>query len=481
MNKGLKKKLITLTGIKTDVTQKTKLQIGILALLLWGVLGLTGNLGSNSFLLKFAAISQNTVSLTWTSPGDDNNEGDTKATAYDIRYNTAPITEANWGTSTIIPNPPAPSNQGTLQSISVANLNEGTKYYFAIKSVDDDGNWSSLSNIAFVTMPVTTPVVGGDAGDGGGGGGGGTPPNCTPSWQCAEWQACINGTATRVCSDLNNCHSTTNMPELEKLCLCQPDWTCGDWSSCDKDGQQTRVCADNKKCVGDIFQPIMIQPCGSTGNEVGGSDEPPIVPPVGNSPGNYFAGDLLRTPSSEAVYYIGSDYKKYVFPDAKTYYSWFANFDPVIWVTVEELDKYDIGGTMTYKPGTYMVKTVDTNKVYVVEGRGRLYKIPDEKTAASLYGANWAKQVRDVIPGYFASTYTQTGEVLSDYPKNTLLKYGSTYYLYLGANKVRKFSGDGLVINNFNPQLAVTIKSIAKYVVQLPEITQQEASFYFLR
>ena len=86
------------------------------------------------------------VRLDWTAPGDDYNTG--TAAAYDLRYSTSPITEANWSSATPYTyGVPAPAVAGTSQSATVFYLNMLTTYYFAIKTVDGDGNWSPLSNV----------------------------------------------------------------------------------------------------------------------------------------------------------------------------------------------------------------------------------------------------------------------------------------------------------------------------------------------
>ncbi len=87
------------------------------------------------------------VTLTWTAPGDDGNIG--QAGAYDIRYNTVPINAATWETSTQVENEPTPKLAMSSESFSFGLMIEyDVTYYFAIKTVDDAGNWSGLSNIA---------------------------------------------------------------------------------------------------------------------------------------------------------------------------------------------------------------------------------------------------------------------------------------------------------------------------------------------
>ncbi|MBT1708525.1 S8 family serine peptidase [Fulvivirgaceae bacterium PWU5] len=85
------------------------------------------------------------ITLTWTAPADSGNHS---ATLYDIRYSTAPITEANFEAATAVSNPPTPALTDSTEVFTVTGLQPGTHYYFAIKSEDFFGNTSPLSNVA---------------------------------------------------------------------------------------------------------------------------------------------------------------------------------------------------------------------------------------------------------------------------------------------------------------------------------------------
>ncbi len=89
------------------------------------------------------------VTLSWTAPGDDDNTG--TATAYDIRYSTSTITQANWDAATQVTSEPTPAAASSNESMVVSGLSPSTTYYFAIKTVDEASNWSSLSNVASAT------------------------------------------------------------------------------------------------------------------------------------------------------------------------------------------------------------------------------------------------------------------------------------------------------------------------------------------
>ena len=116
------------------------------------------------FLAPMFAYAQgagaDSVSLAWTSPGDDSLVG--TASQYDMRVSTAPINLGNWGAASAIGGLPAPRVHGTRQNITVTGLSRDTVYYFALRTRDDAGNWSGVSNVVrwdwtYDTAPPAAP------------------------------------------------------------------------------------------------------------------------------------------------------------------------------------------------------------------------------------------------------------------------------------------------------------------------------------
>ncbi len=120
-------------------------------------------LAAGSLVLALAATAEaqttpTSIQLNWTAPGDDGSIG--TATSYDLRYSTAAITATNFASATRWNAMPAPVASGTSQSVTVTGLNPATTYYFAIKSTDDAGNVSPISNVlakATPALPDLTP------------------------------------------------------------------------------------------------------------------------------------------------------------------------------------------------------------------------------------------------------------------------------------------------------------------------------------
>lgn len=105
--------------------------------------------------MTLSSLTDSTATLAWTAVGDDSLTG--TATAYDVRWSTAPITAANFAGATQVSGEPAPGVPGTAQSFTVTGLSRQVTYYFAAKVADESGNWSAMSNVPSGTTPDTKP------------------------------------------------------------------------------------------------------------------------------------------------------------------------------------------------------------------------------------------------------------------------------------------------------------------------------------
>ena len=104
-----------------------------------------------------AQTNWNSVTLTWTTPGDDSLTG--TASQFDLRFSLSPITASNFGTATRFLGTPAPTAPGTTQSVQVTGLSPATTYYFAIKTGDDVPNWSLISNVVSKTTLAAPDTI----------------------------------------------------------------------------------------------------------------------------------------------------------------------------------------------------------------------------------------------------------------------------------------------------------------------------------
>ncbi|KPJ59727.1 MAG: hypothetical protein AMJ46_10280 [Latescibacteria bacterium DG_63] len=103
----------------------------------------------------------NSVTLTWTAPGDDGTVG--TASQYDIRYSTSNIsgtdTTAWWNQATQCTGEPAPQGPGVSESFVVTGLEPSTTYYFVLRTADEVPNWSGFSNVAVLSTTESPDTV----------------------------------------------------------------------------------------------------------------------------------------------------------------------------------------------------------------------------------------------------------------------------------------------------------------------------------
>jgi len=104
-----------------------------------------------------AQVTETSVTLAWTAPGDDSLSG--QATRYHIRWSRSPISSlSDFATATPVTGTPLPVMAGGTQSTTVTGLTPSTAYWFALRTEDESGNLSALSNVLSTTTLVSSDV-----------------------------------------------------------------------------------------------------------------------------------------------------------------------------------------------------------------------------------------------------------------------------------------------------------------------------------
>ncbi len=114
------------------------------------------------------------------------------------------------------------------------------------------------------------------------------------------------------------------------------------------------------------------------------------------------AGTLIKG-SLSSVYYCGADGKRYVFVNDKAYFTWYSDFTTVKTISDADMAMIPLGGNITYRPGTRMVKIQSDPKVYAISRGGTLRWVSSEAIAVQLFGADWAKMIDDVSDAFFVN------------------------------------------------------------------------------
>jgi hypothetical protein len=128
------------------------------------------------------------------------------------------------------------------------------------------------------------------------------------------------------------------------------------------------------------------------------------------------AGDIIKTPSNPAVYYIGTDTKRHLYVNEATFWTWHTGswskiqsegkVKSVKIISQEEFDTISSGTNITARPGSGLIKFENSPQLYQVTDHGKLTLLPDTATAQQLFGTNWNSRVIAIQAG-FEGNYTK--------------------------------------------------------------------------
>jgi hypothetical protein len=240
---------------------------------------------------------------------------------------------------------PIPAVAGTVQHMTVTGLASGTLYYFAMKSQDGVPNISLISNVAHLST-----LSSGGGGVGGGGGGVSSPPPSAPPPVPAP-------APTPLSTGNYSANEALNLSPTIDADLGSASLHAGTLASC---------------AAGSLIKIA--------------DDQNPL------------------TQTDSPVYYCGADGRRYVFPSASTYFSWYSNFNDVQIISAQAMAEIPLGfNNVTIRPGARLAKFPTNAKIYAVSPAGILRWVVDEPTAAALYGSDQNKWVLDVSDDLFVN------------------------------------------------------------------------------
>lgn len=116
-------------------------------------------------------------------------------------------------------------------------------------------------------------------------------------------------------------------------------------------------------------------------------------------------GTLIKGSGTAVYWYSSVDNRRHVFPNMKTFFTWFSpyDFERINTISDAELGAIQIGDNITYRPGTKLIKITTDPKVYVVEQGHSLRWIESESVAIDMYGPHWQQFIDDVPDAFFVN------------------------------------------------------------------------------
>lgn len=131
----------------------------------------------------------------------------------------------------------------------------------------------------------------------------------------------------------------------------------------------------------------------------------------------FAAGDLIKGTASTAVYYYASDGRRYIFPTAAIYSSWFIGFSSIKTISDADLAAVPTSGNVTVRPGKLVqVVSMDTPwrvmdpKVYAVSRGGILRHVKTADAASTIFGTDWEKKIV-AVPEVFVTNYNYGADI----------------------------------------------------------------------
>jgi hypothetical protein len=224
------------------------------------------------------------------------------------------------------------------------------------------------------------------------------PPQCT-AFVYSDWSECNEGEQTRSVISTTPAVCTGGSPLVSQVCeqTCTENngWECTSWGACSADGKQVRTCERCKENPG--TPPTQEKQCVYDKPNKTLFDERDVV---------------IKRAGNNTLYYLAEDGRRYVFPTAAVYKSWFREFVDIFEVADDQLFELPLAGNITYRPGVKMVKVETDPKVYAVAPGGILRWITSEALAENLYGEAWNKNIDD-IPDAFFTNYEMGPDIAS--------------------------------------------------------------------
>ncbi len=105
--------------------------------------------------LRASFTGEYEIRLAWTAPSDSGSS----CAEYDLRQSPNVITGANFEVAMRISHTQHPMGAGGSEEVSLTGLETDTRYFFALKTRDENDNWSALSNVLEVRSLLDSVVA----------------------------------------------------------------------------------------------------------------------------------------------------------------------------------------------------------------------------------------------------------------------------------------------------------------------------------
>lgn len=136
-----------------------------------------------------------------------------------------------------------------------------------------------------------------------------------------------------------------------------------------------------------------------------------LASPFGTKAAGLETEQFIRS-SDGTVYWLAANERRYVFPDGATLQSWLGGTQGMLNDAPDEiLEEHPVGGPMTMRPGTRLVRFASDPTTYVVT-RGAVLREVSAPYAQAYYGNDWQEKV-DTLSITLFSNYKRGNPISS--------------------------------------------------------------------
>jgi hypothetical protein len=181
------------------------------------------------------------------------------------------------------------------------------------------------------------------------------------------------------------------------------------------------------------------------------------------------SGDLIKVTGRPAIYAVDSNGKVLYFPSGDEFKSWNSNDSYGGYTAISQAcyDALPVPSMapmgVNFRPGSYVVKRISSDQLYVIEPNNTLAKVTSE-VAKALYGTTYkARTVADV----FWNSYTNRAADLTEakaHPGMLISNGGKTYFVNTDGS-LSQVSATGFTANRFKQAFVRPVASIAGFTM----------------
>lgn len=114
-------------------------------------------------------------------------------------------------------------------------------------------------------------------------------------------------------------------------------------------------------------------------------------------------GTLAKAAGQSAVYLLTRDGQRFAFQSGADYRGWYADYYAVRTLPASVINSYALAGSVLIKPGTSLVKSSASSRIFVMGSDGLLHWVTSAEVLNNQLGSHWGGAVEVLSPSVFAN------------------------------------------------------------------------------